>query len=644
MMMMKRSRSSFAALFAFIVFLSFVGLQLHLSGLVRDHSVQRHHPALPHEEVPGDSWGAQLHDPHCIPVPCENGVYVPCYARKAAQLALQPQQNRNVALVHAPIVIKDKLDKCVCYQDSVLGHWSGKTCGQCEDGFFGGTCTVPCNAKTTCNDHGTCGVDGLCACTTPYFGENCERRHYLEDKARRNRVREEMRHAWGGYRRYAMGHDELMPLSKAYKDWANGGIGLTLVDALDTLKIMGLDNEFDEAQRWVKTSFNFQRDGAVSVFESTIRIIGGFMSVYGLTGEELFLKKALEVYERLAPAFGTDTGIPYSTINTMTGELANNDWARGMNILSEFGSIQLEFNYLSDASNRPEIRARSDAIMALLHKLEARESDDGIFPVYYHPDLGHFTSSMATMGGMGDSYYEYLLKQWVQSGHRDRRALDMYRRAIKGMRKYLIGVTPNKRYTFLLQRLGENTRERMDHLSCFAPGMLVLGLQHDANVTAAERESTLELAKALMETCIHMYEFTPTGLSPEDVSFEGDEMVAGVKWYILRPETIESLFYLWRYTHDERYRDVGYRIFESVVKHCRVPNGYSGYRNVLIVNWDAAEAFDIDRDGKHTDVMDSFFLAETLKYLYLLFSEDELFPLDKFVFNTEAHPFPILES
>lgn len=103
----------------------------------------------------------------------------------------------------------------------------------------------------------------------------------------------------------------------------------------------------------------------------------------------------------------------------------------------------------------------------------------------------------------------------------------------------------------------------------------------------------------------------------------------GEKYYILRPETIESYFYLWRLTHDPKYRDWAWEAALAIEKHCKVENGYSGIKNVYDIN------------GPKDDVQQSFFLAETLKYLYLIFSNDDLLPFDQWVFNTEAHPLPI---
>jgi len=180
----------------------------------------------------------------------------------------------------------------------------------------------------------------------------------------------------------------------------------------------------------------------------------------------------------------------------------------------------------------------------------------------------------------------------------------------------------------------------MDHLVCFLPGLLALGwnyekMNHDNN----ENDDDLDIAKELMETCYKMYELMPTGLSAEIAHLNQRnriELIAkdGAHHSLLRPETLESLFILWRVTHDEKYREYAWNIFRAMVRIAYIPSG--GFSSIKDVT---------KRPGVDTllriDNMESFFMAETLKYLYLIFSDDDFISLNEFVFNTEAHPFPI---
>jgi mannosyl-oligosaccharide alpha-1,2-mannosidase len=164
--------------------------------------------------------------------------------------------------------------------------------------------------------------------------------------------------------------------------------------------------------------------------------------------------------------------------------------------------------------------------------------------------------------------------------------------------------------------------------------MFALGAQHAP--TKAVRDEHMEFAKGFGEFCYEMYHRNPTGLAGQHV-FVNDQndftppSESNNRFFALRPETVETLFYLYRFTNDTKYRDWGWEIFESINKYCRNENGYAGLRDVT------------EENSQQDDKQQSWFLAETLKYLYLLFSPHEYIPLDKYVFNTEAHPIHIFD-
>uniref|UniRef100_A0A1B0D4U1 alpha-1,2-Mannosidase n=2 Tax=Phlebotomus papatasi TaxID=29031 RepID=A0A1B0D4U1_PHLPP len=176
----------------------------------------------------------------------------------------------------------------------------------------------------------------------------------------------------------------------------------------------------------------------------------------------------------------------------------------------------------------------------------------------------------------------------------------------------------------------DRLEHKMDHLACFAGGLFGLGSQTLSNEWSTKY---MEIAHGLTNTCHESYIRTPTKLGPESFRFseavEAKALKTSEKYYILRPETFESYFIMWRLTHQQKYRDWGWEAVQALEKHCRTPNGYSGLKNVYM------------EEPQKDDVQQSFFLAETLKYLYLLFSDDSFIPLDEWVFNTEAHPLPI---
>uniref|UniRef100_A0A803M9S1 alpha-1,2-Mannosidase n=1 Tax=Chenopodium quinoa TaxID=63459 RepID=A0A803M9S1_CHEQI len=145
------------------------------------------------------------------------------------------------------------------------------------------------------------------------------------DVERRQKVKEAMLHAWTSYEKYAWGQDELQPQSKSGVN-SFGGLGATLIDSLDTLYIMGLDEQFQRAREWVANMLDFNKDYDASVFETTIRVVGGLLSAYDLSNDKMFLEKAQDIADRLLPAWDTSSGIPYNIINLAHGRPHNPGW------------------------------------------------------------------------------------------------------------------------------------------------------------------------------------------------------------------------------------------------------------------------------------------------------------------------------
>ncbi|MEQ2309314.1 Endoplasmic reticulum mannosyl-oligosaccharide 1,2-alpha-mannosidase, partial [Ameca splendens] len=164
-------------------------------------------------------------------------------------------------------------------------------------------------------------------------------------------VRDAFKHAWKAYKEYAWGHDELKPISKSFSEWF--GLGLTLIDSLDTMWILGLKEEFAEARSWVEKELSFDKNVDVNLFETTIRILGGLLSCYHLTRDQLFLDKAQELGSRLMPAFKTPSKIPFSDVNIGKGTAHPPRWTSD-STLAEVTSIQLEFRELSHLTQDPQ--------------------------------------------------------------------------------------------------------------------------------------------------------------------------------------------------------------------------------------------------------------------------------------------------
>uniref|UniRef100_A0A6B2L3X4 alpha-1,2-Mannosidase n=1 Tax=Arcella intermedia TaxID=1963864 RepID=A0A6B2L3X4_9EUKA len=437
-----------------------------------------------------------------------------------------------------------------------------------------------------------------------------------------------------------MGQSELRPVTGGCHNSMFNGLPLTAADSIDTLLIMGLNDEYYRALDHFKANLKWDKQMDVSVFETTIRFVGGFLTAYQMTGENFFLESVTDLVNRLLPAFNTGSGLPRSTVNLVTGACSEPAWMISSAVLAEVGTLQLEFATLSHHTRNPVyLQKVSDIYNVLRNHLPA----DYLFPPFLNYADGSTKPSTITIGGLGDSYYEYLLKFWLLNEKKDKDIGDWYYKSAQSIidnlalygipsQPYIEVENPDRKdyMYFLSERDGAGRIiNRQDHLACFAGGMLGLGSLYieDENT----KQNHLRVAEGLARFCWEMYNKTATGLSPEavPVNFNGEEIqivtTNNVEW-IMRPEAVETWFILWRITKKQKYRDWGWYIFEAMNKHSRTDLGYSGLRNVNNV------------PPEKDNVQQSFFMAETMKYLFLLFTPDDVLPLDKFVFNTEAHP------
>ncbi|OQR85650.1 mannosyl-oligosaccharide alpha-1,2-mannosidase [Thraustotheca clavata] len=427
---------------------------------------------------------------------------------------------------------------------------------------------------------------------------------------RREAIKGAMKHAWSGYETYAFGADEVGPVSGTRRQNVWGGIGVTLVDALDTLYIMEMKAEFQRARDWVANELDFKHlgvdGGTISVFEVTIRELGGLLSAYDLSRDPVFKERALDLARLLTPAFDVAEGVFYTIFNPFTKRKQMNGWTGYRGLLADLGTLQLELRYMSDITGNPEFAERGDAFYDIIQR-EGSFEKTGLFPVHFEQSSGTFarSNSFITIGALGDSFYEYLIKVFLYSGknkEKDGFLRKTYEEAVDGIEKYLL--TQSKEPTGDIYYLKElsipamSGTNQQDHLLCFVPGMLALGTVGETDKTKIERH--LDIAKKLMQTCYSMYHLQPTGLAPDLVGFPGF-YVKDAK-YKLRPETVESLMYMYRITKDPIYREWGWEIFQSLEKHAKTTYGYGAVHHV-----DSLERVDVE------DKMESFFMAETLK-------------------------------
>lgn len=414
----------------------------------------------------------------------------------------------------------------------------------------------------------------------------------------------------------------------------NNGLGWIIVDALDTLILMNLTTQLSHAREWISTTLNYDIDHDVNTFETTIRMLGGLLSAHylstqfpnmapiemqeGSNEEDLYLEKASDLADRLLGAYESGSGVPYASINlhTMKGIPSHTDM--GASSTAEATTLQLEMKYLALLTGEVHYWEKAEKVMQVVDDNAAK---DGLVPIFINAETGHFSGNNIRLGSRGDSYYEYLIKQYLQTSHEEPVYLSMWEETLRGVRKHLITYSKHANLTILGERqsgLGGGLTPKMDHLVCFMPGTIALGATGGKTLKEARQgpkwsqkeEDDIELAVQLMKTCWAMYKHPATGLSPEiayfnihdpphmmsqsvlqspdeldtaeDAEWRKDVDIHGADRHNLqRPETVESLFYMWRITGEQKYRDWGWEMFQSFVKHTMVgENGEGGFTSV----------------------------------------------------------------
>ena len=410
------------------------------------------------------------------------------------------------------------------------------------------------------------------------------------------RVRDEFLHAWSGYRRYAWGHDELRPLSKKPFDWYGTSLLMTPVDALDTMILMGLDQQADETRKLIDTQLSFDKDIYVKNFEITIRLEGGLLSSYELTGDKRLLELAQDLARRLV--FNSPTRMPWVEVNLKTGAVRGEDTNP-----AEVGTMLLEFGTLSHLTHNPIYYDKAKGAVVAIYD---RRSAIGLIGSEINVRTGAWTGATSNIGGGSDSYYEYLLKAWKLFGDQDCKR--MWLSSVGALNRYVADDTPTGFwYGEADMNTGARTGTVFGALAAFFPGELALS-------------GDLDRARRLEDSCYKMW--TLAGVEPELLDYSDMKILS--PGYQLRPEIIESAYYLYYFTCDPRYQKMGMTYFNALVKYCRTPVSYASLNSVV--------------NKTQRDDMESYFFAETLKYLYLLLADPDRIDLSRTVLNTEAHP------
>ena len=404
-------------------------------------------------------------------------------------------------------------------------------------------------------------------------------------------IRDEFLHGWRGYRRVAWGRDEVLPVSGGAHEFFVPGhsFGLSIIEALDTLYVMGLDDELTAAVSWLRDNLTFDVDGEVQVFEAIIRMVGGLLAGYAATGERFMLDRAKDLGDRLLPAFmKSPTGAPYRYVNLRSGAVRE-----AHSNLAEIASNLLEFGELSRLTGVASYRAAS---MKAYRAVIDRRSSLDLLGTDFDVERGTWLGNVSVAPNPpADSFYEYL---W--GGYRlfsDPQLLEWYRVLTKAMLAHQIDkVKGSLWFRQVDMRTGEPAGQVQSELAAFYAGLLAKGGNRETGAKYFQTWRGISDRYALI---------------PEEIDYATGSITDGRHW--LRPEYANSAFDLWRLTHDERYRQAAYAYFTAQRTHCRVSGGYTVILDVR------------PRPMKRGDLTPGYWFAENMKYLYLTFTQTPRF-------------------
>ncbi|VIO87744.1 ER degradation-enhancing alpha-mannosidase-like, putative [Brugia malayi] len=453
-------------------------------------------------------------------------------------------------------------------------------------------------------------------------------------------TREMFYFAYENYIRHAFPMDELDPINCSGRGYDHlhpsninindvlGDYSLSLIESLDTLVVFGNRTEFHNAIRMVIDNVSFERNVTVQVFEATIRIIGSLLSAHLILTDDSHMlgNYALSDYDgelltmahdlaiRLLPAFeGTKTGIPFPRVNLQSGV---KEGTINENCVAGAGSLLLEFTVLSrllgDATYESLARKTNRKLWSLRNKVT------GLLGNVVNIQTGEWKGVISGLGAGLDSFYEYLLKAFVLFGVET--DLRMFQEAYaliisqlrRGRDRCVLGEGETPMYVNVDMRDGSLLNTWIDALQASFAAVQVLNGDIDEAV------------------CIHAIYYSlwkRYDALPERYNWH--LKIPDVYFYPLRPELAESTYMLYRATQNPFYLRVGFDILQSLNTFAKVKCGYATVHNVV--------------DKSLEDRMESFFLSETVKYLYLLFDINNAVNRneERIMFTTEGHIIPI---
>ncbi|KAH9810194.1 family 47 glycoside hydrolase [Melampsora americana] len=484
-----------------------------------------------------------------------------------------------------------------------------------------------------------------------------------DSQIRANRIRDLFKKGWSTYRAHAWGHDEIGALSLKPSDTRNGW-GATLVDSLSTLQVMKLHKEYTEAIQHIQSVDFTQTKTRVSVFESTIRYVGGLLSAYegSARTDQILVTKATQLADQIMYAWQNMSILPFPQTN-FTNQKPILDSNGNITNIAEAGSLILEFYKLSKYSSNSTYFDKAEIAMKAI--IKNQPIWPGLHSVWLDPIDARPIADSVTWGPAADSFYEYLNKYSLLTGNVDTSYLTHWALAVDSSIKNLIRtsaatsrpLSTSYNIPFFSSSSTINTKERtflasrephgslsygMTHLDCFVGGNFMLGGKMLKNQTI------VDYGLKLIETCADSYLSTRSGVGPEifdfidketrkstassgiDLKFYDEHGYMPSEGYYLRPEVIESVFYAYRITGDPIWQEIGWKMWTSIEECCLVSNQTGLFAYLNQVNqipsrnftrslalqkdgWDGWEDGPFRESPEYGDFMESFWWAETMK-------------------------------
>jgi mannosyl-oligosaccharide alpha-1,2-mannosidase len=414
-------------------------------------------------------------------------------------------------------------------------------------------------------------------------------------------VKTEMAWSWDLYRTNAWGKDEIKPVSGTFSSFPlkNHHLGLSLVEALDTLWVMGLDTQFQDGVEWVKANFDCDVDGEVSVFETSIRLVGGLLSAHLASGDAVLLAKARDLANRLLPAFATPTGMPYRFVNLKTGAVREPTTSP-----ADIATYLPEWGTLSQLTGDPRYAATARRAMKAIFE---RRSKIGLVATQIDVVTGEWRSRRATVGSYCDSFFEYLWDSWQLFG--DAECKTMYDTCTAAILKHQqVWKRHNLWFADVDFETGAIVATEQDELASFYGGLLAQGGK--AKLGAAYTESWAAVQDRY-------------GILPE-----GYDYATGLPTQLtnaLRPELVDAAFTLWLLDRNPRWRDIGRVHFLAMKRWNKAKFGYTDMADVTA------------SPKRQSDHCPGYWWSEQMKYYYLLFADTPRFDYRQNYLSTEGN-------